>query len=664
MSSRQININFLLISLILCLLVKLSTSTVLIKAGNEMTFSCDKNIYYILIDVIFSGKPPKDLYPFTLYLAHPEKLNFKCMLDYSRSQIYCLRAFSDDADYLEEGTTLQFPYPFPQIDDIEWDYETFLQKIYRKVWTINYDCGDDDLFNATHIDSKIWKMEGRISNLQNGQCKTASVTKEEIHKYLFDMKVSFEGGDIINLLKSPGDKENSEIELLQELWVPILPREKKQVKAKTYERVFPFAFCSSKEKISSINYSAFTLNCYLPIQTSNIFNGVIRINSFFDKLYVRQKNKVSIVSTYIQVHTKTNEPIQTEKPFISLSEKDQGIICPNQPVFILESQDDITMGLYYSETNKYTFFLTGTLINGFYVFKNGTTVELNETYKDIAFNLVIEDNLIDSEENEKNVSCIIPNGTPFQLKDEAMIKCIGTKPNLSNQNKNVDITLNWDMKANNNFNDIIIRWPKTYDFNKKDIYNYELTGLSIRQSNFGCHNNNFDFYVYIYDLRSEPKLLFDLPLTTPKDYEATCEIFDSTALKCSLNLKHKKLNKGEKVMLPEMGSENEIITDEGNRIVFTMNNFSNINNDHDFYVQLEESCGDYMVVGTLKDMGISHNTSIVLYILIIVLICLLIVGFVIYIGCKIRLRYKRGSKLTTSEEIKDNTNANTTNIKI
>ena len=630
-----------------------------------MSFSCDKNIYYIVIDVIFSGKPTKDLYPFTLYLAWPEKLNFKCMLDYTKSQIYCFRAFSDEADYLEEGTSLQFPYPFPQIDEIEWDYETFLQKIYRKIWTVSSDCGDDELFNNTNTD---WKMEGRITHLENGACKTASVTGEEIHKYTFDMKVSFDSGEIVNLVKISTDKDNANIELLQELWVPILPREEKKVKEKTYQRVFPFAYCTSKEKITKINYSSLTLNCYLPIKTSTIFNGVIRINSFFDKLYVKQKDKVSIVSAYIKVNTNNKkEPGEKEKetPFISLDEKDQGIICPNQPVFTIGSKDDISMGLYYTETNKYTFFLSGTLTNGFYVFKNGTTVELNETYKDISFNLVIEDNLLDSDENEKNVTCLLPNKTPYNEKDEATIKCIGAKENLSNINKNVDITINWYLKANNNFNNIIIRWPKTYDeSNKKNIYNYELTGLSIRQSNYGCHNNNFDFYVYIYDLRREPKLIFDLPLTMPKNYEATCEIFDPTALKCSLNLKHKKLSRGEKVMLPEKGSENEIFTDEGNRIVFTMNNFSNINNDHDFYVKLEESCGDYMVVGTLKDMGVSHKTSVVLYILIIVFICLFIVGLIVYIGWKIKLRFKRGAKLTTSEETKDTGNNNTTNVKI
>ena len=135
----------------------------------------------------------------------------------------------------------------------------------------------------------------------------------------------------------------------------------------------------------------------------------------------------------------------------------------------------------------------------------------------------------------------MPTGTPFGIRNEAVIKCIGAKENVSNQNKNVDITVNWGLKANNNFNNIIINWPKSYEESKtKNIYNYELTGLSIRQSNFGCHNNNFDFYVYIYNLYREPKLSFDLPLSLPKGEEATCDLFDKTALKCTLNLKHTK----------------------------------------------------------------------------------------------------------------------------
>ena len=61
-------------------------ATVLVKAGNEINFSCDRNIYYILIDVVFSQKPPKEHYPFTLSLTSPKQLNFKCMLDYQKKK--------------------------------------------------------------------------------------------------------------------------------------------------------------------------------------------------------------------------------------------------------------------------------------------------------------------------------------------------------------------------------------------------------------------------------------------------------------------------------------------------------------------------------------------------------------------------------------------------
>ena len=201
------------------------------------------------------------------------------------------------------------------------------------------------------------------------------------------------------------------------------------------------------------------------------------------------------------------------------------------------------------------------------------------------------------EESDVNVTCVLPYGSPYDVRNGANIKCIGTKEATSNQNNNVDITLNWNLKANNNFNQLIISWPKSHDVNKKNIYGYELTGLSIRQTNYGCHNNNFDFYVYIYDLGREPKLTFNLPLTSPKSTNANCQIFDSTALKCSINLKHQKLSKGSKVQLPSMGTETEIFTDEGNTIIFAMNNFSEINNDNDFYVKTKEDCGDYLVVG-------------------------------------------------------------------
>ena len=199
------------------------------------------------------------------------------MLNYSKSQIFCFRTFSDEEIFIKENASLQFPYPFPELENIKLDYETFLQKIYRKVWTLNTLCGKQDIFNKTNPYYENWKIEGKIVHLEKGKCKTSMITKEDQHKYIFYMKVSFEKG-IIELLKNVKGKDNTDIKLKEEIWVPLLPIEEKRAKIKTYQRNFAFAFCNSNNKITQINYSNFTLNCYIPIKTNSIFNGIIRIS--------------------------------------------------------------------------------------------------------------------------------------------------------------------------------------------------------------------------------------------------------------------------------------------------------------------------------------------------------------------------------------------------
>ena len=179
MSSKTSYILFSIL-IIICFIPS-SLSTVLIKVGNNINYSCEKNIYYITIDVIFSEKPKKSIYPFTLNLASPENLNFKCSLDYSKSQIYCFRAFSTDDDFISKNTYLQYPYPFPEIEDIEWDYETFLQKIYRKVWVMATDCGNENLNSFDSIKKINWNIKGSIQELSNGQCIPAMKKLVNIH---------------------------------------------------------------------------------------------------------------------------------------------------------------------------------------------------------------------------------------------------------------------------------------------------------------------------------------------------------------------------------------------------------------------------------------------------------------------------------------------------
>ena len=614
-----------------------SKSKVTVKAGSEVSFSCDRNIFYILIDVKFVRRPPKQYYPFTLTLENPEDLKFKCMLDYPKSKIYCFHSFSNEEDFIEEDTLFRFPIPFPEIEGIKWDYDSFLNEVYRRVYNSKSDCGIQTLENLNDmksVDYKAWDIESYLININNGRCE--NIIQDNLHRFYFDMFISFKDGDIIDKLN-----QNQDISLLQEIWVPLIPDEENSMNLEDDE--FSFALCNPSEDITKTNTLQYKLECYVPIDADSVFDGKFTISSFFDKIYIKQGEEVSLVNIYI----KSND--------IPFYEGDNLIACPNKPIFTIFDKNAIIMGDYYNNSDNYYFYLIGTLNNGYFTFKNGTTVALISVYKNIIFDLIIQDNLVDSEDNDFQVQCVLPTGTPYDEEEEAVIKCTGKREENSNAN-NVDIMLNWQLKENNNFENIIIKWPKSPEGKKKNIYGYKLNGVSMRQSDYGCRdNNNFDFYVYIYDLGREPKLSFELPLASPKDTVANCKTFDRTALKCSLNLKHKRLSKGTSIMLPEKGQPNIIDTLEGNKITFIMHNFTNINNEHDFYVKTKEACGDYLVVGTLKDLGMSHKTSVVTYVLLIVFIFLFVFGSAAYIAYRCKLNYDRGNKLTVNEENKSKT---------
>ena len=162
--------------------------------------------------------------------------------------------------------------------------------------------------------------------------------------------------------------------------------------------------------------------------------------------------------------------------------------------------------------------------------------------------------------------------------------------------------------------------------------------------------------MYIYDLGKEPKISFELPLASPKDTMAECKLFDKTTLKCSVNLRHKKLSRGTKIELPEKGIINVIENYDGNRIEFLTHNFTEIGNENDLFVKTRESCGNYLLVGTLKDMGMSHKTSNITYVIIMVFVFFFVICSAIYIAYKCKLNYDRGTRLTELEESKNNAN--------
>ena len=68
---------------------------------------------------------------------------------------------------------------------------------------------------------------------------------------------------------------------------------------------------------------------------------------------------------------------------------------------------------------------------------------------------------------------------------------------------------------------------------------------------------------------------------------------------------------------------------------------------------MKETCGDYLLVGTFKDMGMSHKASVVTYIIFLVIVFALALGLSVYICYKCKLNYDRGTRLTLLEESKN-----------
>ena len=134
----SINIFLLFIS------ISLSQSNVIVTATGKNSFSCENSILYISLEVNFSEKPANEYTPFILTLDSPEDLQLKCMLEYTNKKINCLHSFSLEDDYIEQGELLKFPISFPEIEGIKWDYQTFLNEVFRRVHNAKFDCGKEE----------------------------------------------------------------------------------------------------------------------------------------------------------------------------------------------------------------------------------------------------------------------------------------------------------------------------------------------------------------------------------------------------------------------------------------------------------------------------------------------------------------------------------------
>ena len=343
--------------------------------------------------------------------------------------------------------------------------------------------------------------------------------------------------------------------------------------------------------------------------------------------------------------------MKEEEPYLLLDDKINNFICPDKPVFeITNIQDGITYNPIGNEDDKLNLILTGYLKNGYKLSKNSISL-LEYNPNEIEFNLTISNNLIeDSSYRKTNLLCTLGAGTFFSDVEKTNISCIGDKKDQKNK-KNSDITVNWAYKENKYLDNIVIRWPKDLRIHSKKVYSYNINALSINKLDYDCYDNNFYFYINIFDLKSEPQISFNVQMELPNSINASCSLYTSSALKCYLDLRLRKIKKGDRIKLPDPGVYN-ILTNDGNYINFTIINFSDENNTEiaDPGIIADESCGDNVVIGAIKDIGYSYGTAIGI-VLGITIAFGLIIFIIIYCSIyQITHRNKKGKYFSHTEE--------------
>ena len=167
-----------------------------------------------------------------------------------------------------------------------------------------------------------------------------------------------------------------------------------------------------------------------------------------------------------------------------------------------------------------------------------------------------------------------------------------------------------------------------------------MKGLSVKKADYGCFENKFYFYLYVYDLKAEPKISFNLPLTYPKDTRAVCKLYNSVTFKCIIDLRLKRLAKGDKVIISN--EENKYVGNVENNIVLYKVSNDSENSQFNFVIPVDEDCGDFMLVGALKDIGYSYLQVIIIIICSLVGIALVVFGIAFCIIYEILHRNRKG----------------------
>ena len=380
--------------------------------------------------------------------------------------------------------------------------------------------------------------------------------------------------------------------------------------------------------------------------SSNITNETIR-----NLELILENSEIKILhstrNTQSKEATKFVEPNDNKNKSYSflLGGNSSVFFCPDKPILKINKLSNIQ--LITSSKSNYTLQLIGTLYNPYKII-NGVFFMMEDLNADINFHLTISDNLIEDSDNKKtNVSCTLQLGTSFNQINDAKVLCTGNKIKKdSKKNTNVNIILNWDLIENKKHRNLVILWPNSRK-HYKNLYSYNIQGLSLMQKNYGCFNNQFYFFIYIYDLGFEPQIDFDLEMKSPTYPKANCKLYDSMILKCYLPLYNKRIYRGENISLP-IGIEYSNINSEGNRVVFRVANYTY--DYDDFHIVMKETCGDFAMIGALKNVGLSFFSIVIWIVGVLAFISIVLICLIIFVYYKVKHRGRKGKYYAHYEE--------------
>ena len=639
---------------------------------NNIISYCHDDAFYIKFDVKFSRNLTK-IIPFEIELPLPNRLPFKCIIDGPKSNIFCFHSFNNFVWSLGLDSRMEIPYSFPYIEGIRWDYDSFLRRIYRYLWRTTENCGliySIEKFMGEKVGDNA-KMIMDVSEISGGKCTASKFD------YSFNMKLKLSGGEYIDeLKKAKENKKNYKINFLNKFYVPILIGDKREKGLTTFRKdyEYKYALCNYEEEINQNNFDkeeGFNFQCHIPVSRYIKFKGPLQIKPFSDLIYTtltdtegKKSNNLIQVKFEILASSQAKEELRNLKPtnynpikesnFLILDSNLNIYICPDIPTLTIKNYNEgIQFGGINTSGSKFLFLLYGYLSNG-YEYINGSLTYLDMTKEEIKFFLKVTDNL-ETDEQKKPVKCTIPSGSSINKNALVEVRCIGARPPIRTNN-NTDLTLNWAWDTNNNFDDILIRWP--YDLTKKKhIFFYDVRGLSVKKSDFGCFENKFFFYLYVYDLKAEPKISFNLPLTYPKDTKAICKLYNSVTFKCIIDLRLKRLSKGDKVIISN--EENKYVGNpESNIVLYKVSNDSE-SSQFNFVIPVEEDCGDFILVGALKDIGYTYLQVIIIIVCSLVGIAVIVFGIAFCIIYEITHRGRKAGFYRHQDE-KELPNVSTT----